>query len=217
MLTKLDKLRQGQEAGRAAAYLANQRKPLRLGYHGLVNTSLQEEENLRRSPDFERVRDRIGIRPLRQHLIRILATRIQAALPKLQRAAVARMETITNELRSLGAMDEEEDDAERTVTWHVLRLTVPLVKNVERSARTNLVGYTTAVSTTEASLGCRIWRHIMSGAVAASAAGRGNYSLATFKSMLDTARKNMHGAADSIMPVELTLTVGVSILVKGFR
>jgi hypothetical protein len=129
VLTKLDKLRAGEEAGRALTYLTNQKKPLRLGYHGLVNTVPAEEERVRRDPTFERVRHRIGIRPLRQHLIRILADRILRALPGLRRSCDARQTAISSELRSLGALDEDAEEA--TATSRVFRLAVPLVKGTE--------------------------------------------------------------------------------------
>ena len=218
VLTKLDKLRAGAEAGRAIAYLTNQRKPLRLGYHGLINlppTADEEEARLLQTTGFERVRGRIGIRPLRQHLIRILAARILKILPSRRRACEGRMADIAAELESLGL--SEEDDTDDSMACRILKLSVPLVKKVERAVGTQLAGYSTAVSLTEPGLGLRLRSHIKEGAQAASAAGRTSYSLEEFTAQLAMAARNMHGASDHMMPVELVLNVGVDKLVQGFR
>jgi Dynamin central region len=163
VLTKLDKLRAGAEVGRAVAYLANQRKPLRLGYHGLVNLppAADEEEArlLRDQPAYERVRDRIGIRPLRQHLIRILAGRVLKMLPGRRRACEARLAEIIAEMESLG-MTDENDDESAGLACRVLKLSVQLVKRVEHAVSTQLRGYSTAVSTAEEGLGLRLGCHI---------------------------------------------------------
>ena len=222
VLTKLDKLEPGSDTRRAVKYLANETKPLSLGYIGVVNRSqkqidrnvdieaaLQTEQDVINKQDFRRIRNRMGINYLRRFLTVILAQKMKELLPNLRKESIEELKMVTEQLNELDNADDAKKDYDDLVGLLVERS----IKNI----RTILLGFNTQVNTEKCDLGALMNETIKKGAVISAKEAREFYSVQEFHSKLSKGIQNCHAIRDQLMPVELVLDIGVGLLAENYR
>jgi dynamin 1-like protein len=222
VLTKLDKLEPGGDTRRVIGYLANETKPLFLGYIGVVNRSqqqlerntdiqaaLQNEESVINRQEFRRVRNRLGINYLRRFLTVILAQKMKELLPSLRKDSIEELKMVTEQLEQLGNADETSTDYDDLIAL--------LVEKSIKNIRTILQGFTIQVNTENVDLGALMNETIKQGVVKSAKEAREFYTVHEFHSKLSKGIKNCHAIRDQLMPVELVLDCGVGLLTENYR
>jgi len=222
VLTKLDNLHSITDKKRVVDILENRTKPLKLGYIGVVNrsqedidkdvdieTSRMNQDKVLDQQEFIRVRDKIGIDVLRRQITRILAEKVKEILPELQQKREDELKYVLEQLKIHGFSSDGENDIEDLISQ--------LVEKSISKIRINLEGFDTRVTTETHNTGANLNRIIKEGAIESSKKARQTQSVTEFHEMLKKNIEKTHGIRDNMLPVELVMEVGVSILTENYR
>ena len=222
VLTKLDNLSSTTDKERVVQIIKNETKPLSKGYFGVVNRSQdsidnnievdQAGDNVNRvlqDPAFQDIRNRLGIKQLRNYISRLLAHRMEDLMPELRQKANEDMNKARESLKVHGRFDDTDVDKDDLIS-----------KLVERSMeriRTNLHGLSTNVVMDAESTGAQMNTLIKDGALAASQAARRTYSVDDFLQKLIVSKRNVTAIRDEAFPEGLVLEIGVGLLTECYR
>jgi len=222
VLTKVDNLNSSSDKERVIKILENKTKPLKLGYIGVVNRSQDEvdrnvdiqhskdtERRVIESPDFAKVRNKLGIDHLRRFITTILAMKMKKMMPQLKQESLEELQYVKEQLVEQGHASDENIDYDDLIAQ--------LVEKAMDKIRISLHGLDTKVDTDTVGTGANMNEMVKSGAVAASKEARQTHSVEEFHRILMTGIRNEHAIRDGMFPEEIVLEIGVSKLTENYR
>eukprot|EP00092_Neocalanus_flemingeri_P026987 GFUD01029268.1.p1 GENE.GFUD01029268.1~~GFUD01029268.1.p1 ORF type:complete len:718 (-),score=188.67 GFUD01029268.1:332-2485(-) len=222
VLTKIDNLNSSSDKMRVVEILENKTKPLKLGYVGVVNRSQDEidrnvdierskdnEQKVIESPDFSKIRTKLGIDYLRRFITMILAAKMKKMMPSLKQESLEELQSIKEQLVENGHASNDNVDYDDLIAQ--------LVEKTIDKIRINLHGLDTKVNTETIGTGANMNEKIKKGAVKASKEARQTHSVEEFHRILKTGIRNTHAIRDNVFPEEIVLEIGVSLLTENYR
>ena len=220
VLTKLDNLIATTDKERIVKVIKNETKPLAMGYFGVVNRSqdaidkgddVDQTRDIKNSviqdPAFLDVRNRLGIKQLRNFISQLLAHRMEDIMPELRQKANEDMNRAKDGLKEHGRFDNADKDD----------LISKLVEISMERIRTNLYGLSTNVAMEDEATGAQMNILIKDGALSASQEARRTYSVDDFLQKLIVSKRNVTAIRDGAFPEGLVLEIGVGLLTECFR
>ena len=222
VLTKIDNINSASDKLRVVEILENKTKPLKLGYVGVVNRSQDEidknigieqskdnEKKVIQSPEFSKVRNRMGIDYLRRFITMILAAKMKKMMPQLKQESIEELQSVKEQLVEHGHASDENIDYDDLISQLV-------EKSIEK-IKINLHGVDTKVNTKTIETGANMNEKIKKGAIVASKDARQKHSVEEFHRILTTGIINTHAIRDNVFPEEIVLEIGVSLLTENYR
>ena len=213
VLTKLDLLQRSVDKEKVAKVLENKTKPLQLGYFGVVSDTDLSHSNttLMTDPAFQAARgtDRLGIDSLRRFITHLLANKVEKLIPGLEQQSREELLRVENLLRENGRFDDANIDYDDIIA--------KLVEEAIARIKISLDGLSNRVDIKEIAAGASLNEKIKAGVIEASKTARQTYKVEEFHDQLVKAKRNVHGIRDNLLPQELVLEIGVSLLTETYR
>ena len=222
VLTKLDNLTAMTDKDRVVKVIKNETKPLAMGYFGVVNRSQDAidkgddvdqtrdiENSVIQDPAFLVVRNRLGIKQLRNFISQLLAHRMEEIMPELRQKANEDMNRAKEGLKEHGSFDDTNAGKDDLIS--------KLVEISMERIRTNLYGLSTNVAMDAETTGAQMNILIKDGALSASQEARRTYSVDDFLQKLIVCKRNVTAIRDGAFPEGLVLEIGVGLLTECFR
>ena len=215
VLTKLDLLQRSVDKEKVARVLENKTKPLQLGYFGVVSDTDLSHSNtaLMADPAFQAARgtdtDRLVIDSLRRFITHLLANKVEKLIPGLEQQSREELLRVENLLRENVRFDDANIDYDDIIA--------KLVEEAIARIKISLDGLSNRVDIKEIAAGASLNEKIKAGVIEASKTARQTYKVEEFHDQLVKAKRNVHGIRDNLLPQELVLEIGVSLLTETYR
>ena len=213
VLTKLDLLQRPEEKEKVARVLENKTKPLELGYFGVISAPDLDfsVKTLMADTAFQkaRVSGRLGTDSLRQFITQLLANKVEKLIPGLEQNSREELQRVESLLKENNRFDDASTDYDDIIA--------KLVEEVMDRIKISLDGLSTNVDIEEIGPGASLNEKIKAGVIEASKTARQTYSVVELHKKLMTAKRNVHGIRDDLLPQQQVLEIGVHLLTESYR
>ena len=162
-------------------------------------------------PTFQKARGlgKLGTDALRRFITQLLANKVEKLMPGLEQDSREELLRVENLLKKNGRFDDANIDYDDVIA--------KLVEEAMARIKLNLEGLNTTVDIRAIGAGASLNEIIKKGVIGASREARQTYKVQEFHDQLMIAKRNILGYRDTILPQELVLEIGVSLLTECYR